>query len=297
MKFFWKRSLPAWELKKLAEEKQGKPLKITDDVVFKIMLSQDNEDSRGALISLLSACTRREVSKVRLLNSELLPVYHGGKLARLDVLVTFNDGETANLEMQSGVSDDDLKKRAEFYASEMVAGQLKKGKKYVEIKRVYQIFFLNCKLFGDSEKLPRRYSYREETEHDRLGETSEIIFYELPKLERRFKDIQSGKTDLNDLTDEEKWCMFMKYRHEEKAVSLIDQICREKEGIMKAENTVVKISRDYIKYVREITERRNRYDAYEAGEKEGMEKGEQSIINLLKSGKSPEEIIAEYDAK
>jgi hypothetical protein len=94
-----------------------------------------------------------------------------------------------------------------------------------------------------------------------------------------------------DLTDEEKWCMFMKYRHEEEAKAFIERICREKEGIMKAENTVVKISKDYIKYFREIAERRNRYDDYEAGE----EAGEQKIIDLLKTGKSPEEIIAKYD--
>ena len=34
---------------------------------------------------------------------------------------------------------------------------------------------------------------------------------------------------------------------------------------------------------------------YEEGIEEGIEKGEQNIIDLLKSGKSPEEIIRDYD--
>ena len=46
---------------------------------------------------------------------------------------------------------------AEFYTSALLAGQQIKGKPYRDIKRVYQIFFLNCVLFPQSNKLPRRY--------------------------------------------------------------------------------------------------------------------------------------------
>jgi len=81
------------EQKRYFKEKavQGKPLCAMDDVVFKIMLSSDTEDSREALRSLLSAYTRREVTKVQILNSELLPVHLEGKKPLLDVKVTFND--------------------------------------------------------------------------------------------------------------------------------------------------------------------------------------------------------------
>ena len=37
-----------------------------------------------------------------------------------------------------------------------------------------------------------------------------------------------------------------------------------------------------------------REEGWEKGNKEGEQKGEQKIIDLLKSGKSPEEIIREY---
>jgi len=284
METLFSRFRLARELRRLAKENQGKALSILDDVVFKAMLSPNTEDSREALRSLLSVCTRRQVSSARVLNNDLIPAHLDAKTARLDVHVTFNDGEVADLEMQAGRSNDDLKKRAEYYSGLLVAGQQPRGRPYRGIKRVYQIFFLNCVLFPHSGKLSRRYFFQEAEEHDRLSETQEIIFYELPKLELRLKDCLAGKVDLETLTDEEKWCLYMKYRHEERAGALIGRLCREEEGIMRAEKSVVKVSRDYLRYVRKMAEIKNsmdraqelfeaREDAAAEGRADGLEKG------------------------
>ena len=252
----------ARDLKRLAKEnaEQDKPLSVMNDVVFKAMLSSNSDDSREALRSLLSACTRRKVSSVRVLNSELVPVHLDAKTARLDVHATFNDGETADLEMQAGISNDDLKKRAEYYSAMLLAGQAPKGKFYRDVKRVYQIFFLNCTLFPKSSRLPRRYYFQEETEHDRLSETTEIIFYELPKLEDRMNEFLAGRAGVENLTAEEKWCLYMRYRHEESAGVLIGQLCRKEEGIMRAEQAVTRVSRDMERYARKIAAIKNRMD-------------------------------------
>jgi predicted transposase/invertase (TIGR01784 family) len=217
------------ELKKTVIEsvEQGVPLRIIDDIVFKAMLGSDTEDSNEALRSLLSACTRREIRSVRIANNDLIPAHLEAKASRLDVHAIFNDGETADLEMQMGKSNDDLKARAEQYASLLLSAQSEKGKQYKGVKRVYQIFFLNCVLFPQSGKLPRRYSYREEEENDRLNDLTEIIFYEMPKLERRVRDYLEGKISAENLSEEEKWCMYMRYRHEDQAGQLIDDLCQE----------------------------------------------------------------------
>jgi len=274
-----------------------------DDVVFKLVLGSNTEDSREVLRSLLSACTRRKVSKVEVHNSELMPMHLGGKTVRLDVHVTFNDGESADLEMQSSASSDNLRARAEFYASMLLAGQQIKGKPYRGLKRVYQIFFLNDILFPGSDRLPRRYQYREEKEHDRLSDVTEIIFYELPKLAHRLEDFLSGKIDVESLTGEELWCLYIKYRHDEKAVELLKMLYRKEEGIMRAERSAAKIDRDYKKYARKMAAIKNSMDraqlildAQEEGHERGIKKGEQNIVELLKSGKSPEEIIREFGA-
>jgi predicted transposase/invertase (TIGR01784 family) len=178
MKRIFNRRQLSKELKKLARENaaQGKPLCLMDDVVFKTMFGSDTEDSREALRSLLSACIRREVTSFRLANNELIPAHLDAKFSRLDVHVIFNDGEAADLEMQMGKSGDDLRSRAALYNAMLLSAQSRKGGSYGEIKRVYQIFFLNCILFPQSDKLPRRYSYREETEHDLLTEADRNYF-------------------------------------------------------------------------------------------------------------------------
>jgi len=198
------------EQKKFFREKaeQNEPLCIMDDKVFKLMLASDSEDSREALRCLLSACTRRQVSKVNVINNEILPVHLDGKSPRIDVNVTFNDGELADLEMQMKRSEDDLKERSSQYLSMLHAGQVKKGKEYRAAKRVYQIFFLNFELFHGSNKVPRRYGFREEAEYDLLTDKTEIIFYEMPKLEQKVKDYFEGKRGIESLSDDEKWCIY-----------------------------------------------------------------------------------------
>jgi predicted transposase/invertase (TIGR01784 family) len=250
------------ELKKLAQRSaaQGKPLCIMDDLVFKAMLASDTEDSREALRRLLSACIRREVSDVQVSNNDIVPTYLDAKSVRLDVHVTFNDGEAADLEMQIDKSGDNLGDRAALYTAMLQATQSRKGRAYREMKRVYQIFFLNCVLFPDSNKLPRRYFYMEEEEHDRLTNATEIIFYEMPKLEQHIEDLLAQKTDMETLPEDEKWCIYFKYRHEERTAELVEKLCHKEEGIMRAERAVNGITRDYLKAVREMGILKNRMD-------------------------------------
>ena len=304
MKSFFYRPRLSGALKRLARQNaaEDKPLSVMDDAVFKAVLASDNDDSREALRLLLRACTRREVSAARVLNNELIPAHLAAKAVRLDVNVTFNDGEIADLEMQIDKSDDNLKKRAALYAAALLFGQSKRGKRYKEIKRVYQIFFLNCVLFPNSGKLPRRYSYREEEEGDRLTEAVEIIFYEMPKLEQRVRDYLAGKAGAEVLREDEKWCIYMRYRHDERAEPLIKELCRKEEGIMRAERALAKVDRDYIKYIRNMNIIKNSMDRasllYDGGLAEGLAQGEAKanleIARKMKNAGRPFSEIEEF---
>jgi predicted transposase/invertase (TIGR01784 family) len=295
MKTFFKRSRSDRELKRLLRKNaaEGKPLSIMDDAVFKAMLSADNDDSREALRSLLSACTRRKVATVQITRNDLVPAHMEAKSARLDVNVTFNDGEAANLEMQMKKSEDNLKDRAAFYTAMLQTSQPGRGRRYREIKRVYQIFFLNCELFPDSEKLSRRYSYREEEEHDRLTEATEIIFYELPKLEKKMQKILAGTIDMSLLPEDEKWCMYMKYRHEEQTSELIEQLCQKEEGIMRAERATYWVSRDYEKAIRRMNIIKNEMDLNERSYNEGQTEKALEIARKMKGKGLPVGEIAD----
>jgi predicted transposase/invertase (TIGR01784 family) len=281
---------------------EGKPLSVLDDGVFKAMLTTNSDESRGAFRSLLSACIHREVSAVQIVNNELIPPLLTAKSARLDVHVTFNNGEAADLEMQLSKTDDDLRDRAEVYTAKLLAAQARKGKRYNETPRVYQIFFLNCVLYPGSTRFPRRYGYREEKEYDRLSNVSEIIFYELPKLEQRVREVLEGKVEPETLSEEEKWCIFMRYRHEKKATELIKELCREEEGIMLAEKTVTKVSRSYRKFARDLAIWKNEYEReatpYHEGKAEGETAGKAEasleIARKMKAAGRPSDEIMEF---
>ena len=242
---------------------QGKPLNIMTDTVFKAVFASDDEDSRAALRSLLSCIIHREVSHLRIMNSEIPPDLLKGKTVRLDIHATFNDGEQADLEMQIGLSGDDLKTRAAFYAARLLSGQGKRGEPYRGLKRVYQIFFLNSVLFPGSEKIPRRYFLKEEKEQDKLSEVVEVIFYELPKVEKEAVRYIEGVDvrEVENLSPEEKWCIYMKYRHEERAGKLMEKLSQE-EGIMSAERVLERVNRDYEKWARQLFREKAEMDYY-----------------------------------
>jgi predicted transposase/invertase (TIGR01784 family) len=287
---------------------EQRPLSILEDGVFKAMLTANSIEAREALKALLSACTHRQVTAFKIDNNELLPAHLGAKSARLDVHVTFNNGEIADMEMQVQKTDDGVKARAEVYAAMLLSGQTRRGKRYKESRRVYQIFFLNFNLFPNSSKLPRRYAYREEEEHDRLSDVTEIIFYEFPKLEQRVRDYAVGKVDMKTLSKEEKWCIFMRYRHEKRASELIKELCQKEAGIMCAEKAVAKVSWSYRRFARKMAEIKNSMDyasdLYEAklkvekkvkaefraeGRAEGITQASLDIArNALAEGASPE---------
>jgi predicted transposase/invertase (TIGR01784 family) len=146
--------------------------------------------------------------------------------------------------------------------------------------------------------MPRRYSYREETESDRLSDTTEIIFYEMPKLERKVRKMISkiAEVKTKDLSEEEKWCIFMRYHHKKRAAELVEKLYQEEESIMLAQKAVNGISEDYLKFIREMAETKDRLEIGQRvhdAEKKGMTKGKLEIARKLKARGQPLEEIAE----
>jgi len=249
------------ETKRLASENaaRAKPLNPTLDFVFKTLFSGKDEDSREALRLLLSSCIHRQVLDLQLQNTEMLPGFLMGKVFCLDIHVTFNDGEQADIEMQVNRSDDDLKARSLIYASRLLESQLERGERFRQAKRVYVIFFLDFVLFPQSDKVPRRYVFMEETEHDRLNELIEVIYYEMPKTADAVKEYFEGKETLKTLPAEQKWCIYFKYRVKEGMEPLIDELRRDEEGIMRADRALKKIEREREKMARKIFWEKQRY--------------------------------------
>jgi len=125
-----------------------------------------------------------------------------------------------------------------------------------------------------------------------MSKFSEIIFYELPKLEGKVNKFRSGEIKIENLTDEEKWCIYMKYRHEERAVDLLNQLCQE-DVFMHAEKAVSKVSRNYKWWARRMSEIKAELD-YNQGindaRREGERKGKKQERKMWKT------VVADKDA-
>jgi len=144
----------------------------------------------------------------------------------------------------------------------------------------------------------------EETEHDRLNELIEVIYYEMPKTADAVREYFAGKETLKTLPTEQKWCIYFKYRVEEGMEPLIDELRREEEGIMRADRALKKIERDREKRARRIfwDNQRLVYNsdmdaAKEKGRTEGRQEGrltrqEEIVRNMKARGYKPEEIQA-----
>jgi predicted transposase/invertase (TIGR01784 family) len=276
---------------------------ITRDLVFKIVFSGHSPDSKDALRSLLSSCIHRKVSDVRILNSESLPEYLGGKTIRFDILAGFNDGEKANVEMQLSGSRTTIANRSAYHAAKLLAAQAHQGEDYRDIKRVYQIFFLDFNLAPYSTRLPRRYGFREEEEEDLLTELVEIVVYEMPKLAEKAKMWLNGGGGLEGLRGEELWCIYFLCKSERKLEPVVKELCRLEEGIMKAEKVLNKVSWSERRWVKKYMKEKREMDRVtaqnimkEQARAEGLAKGQNMVLELMRQGYTAEQIEAKLAA-
>jgi predicted transposase/invertase (TIGR01784 family) len=127
-----------------------------------------------------------------------------------------------------------------------------------------------------------------------LSDITEIIFYELPKLRQRVREILGGKVKPEIFSEEEKWCIYMRYRHEKRASELIKELCHKEAGIMYAEKAVTKVSRDYLRYARKMAEIKNSMDKASRDYDRGMSKGKTEIAQKMKIAGRPSNEIAEF---
>jgi len=71
----------------------------------------------------------------------------------------------------------------------------------------------------------------------------------MPKLDKLIDDYNSGKIELKNLSEDEKWCIFFRNHHKKPAKELIRELCSKEEGIMRAAKQVSKLPRSYIRYM------------------------------------------------
>ena len=165
----------------------------------------------------------------------------------------------------------DYGKRAEYQVARLETTYLKSGSSWEKAPTVFQISVLDFtynKDEEDSKKVVSRYAMRTKDGNE-LSNTLNIIFIELPKVER-LEDSLDTNTAL------ENWALFLKEADDPKKTGLIEKLTEKEAGLMQAQKSLSSISANQelwlTQYRLEIAER-DRISGLEASRKEGIAQG------------------------
>ena len=282
------------------------------DNVFKAVFTKDNPASKIALSRLVSAIIDRDVEIITIVANEPAIDNLRDRQIRFDINCRARDGEHINVEMS--LNPDTFEPvRLEFHAGKLFTSQDIRGadKDYDDLKRAFQIAILVKERFFPDEDFFHGFEYYDPKRLVSLNGRSRILTLELSKLE------EVVKKPTGEMSSPELWAVYFKYLRDSSMRGKINEILEREEGIAMASEVLLEISKDEVERVRLMSEykyqldmqsklvyakRQARKEGLEEGRKEGLEEGrkeglgegEKRIIELLKSGKSPEEIIKEY---
>ena len=132
-----------------------------NDVFFKYALSREDEGSVYARNTIIERVTGIRVKESTVLNPNLDPDIIGKKRIILDVHVKDEQNRHFNIEMQTTYKGLAEMMRFEFYGARALNNQLNSGKKYKDLKPVYQIIFID-EYAWNNRNLINQYQMRNE---------------------------------------------------------------------------------------------------------------------------------------
>jgi len=262
------------------------------DNVFKAVFTKDTPASQTALSKLVSAIIGTDVSIITIAANEPPVDSLRDRQIRFDINCRAKDGELVNVEMS--LNPDPFEPvRLEFHAGKLFTGQDIRGieKTYDDLKRAYQIAILVKERFFADGNFFHSFEYYDPARCVSLNGKSRILTLELSKLE------EVVRKPTGEMSTQEKWAVFFRYLTDSSMRGKINEIVDNEEGIAMASEVLLNISRDEAERARLMSEYKYQLDMQSKlvhAKRQGLQEGEQKIVELLKNGKSPEEIIREY---
>ena len=259
----------------------------SDDRVFKLLLTSD-EESKPALADLIAATIGEPVTDVLVRSNELPSGDTEEKDQRFDVNCRMDQNRQADVEMQASYiqetphgKHENLKGKSTYYLCDLHSSQSARGKRrYDELSRSYQITFCSYTVFPEKKGFFHSFSLRNDEDNELLTDALRIIFVELSKLKEVLKKPAGEMTDL------EKWAVFLRYASEPEHREIVNEIIAAKGEIEVAANLLMGISKD--ERERAILRSRKMYrtdyesdmaTAWDNGMNEGLIKGRIEGLN------------------
>ncbi|MBR1713630.1 MAG: Rpn family recombination-promoting nuclease/putative transposase [Treponema sp.] len=238
------------------------------DSTFKALFTRPTAESRAALLSFLEAATERSVKDFKLTANDAPEEFSGQRRVNYDIACEFNDGQSADIEMQAFNQKYDYGKRAEYQVARLETTYLKKGDGWEKAPTVYQITVLDFEYDSQSDAVVSRYAMRTKDGRE-LSNALNVIFIDLIKAKSLEKKIDTN-------TKLENWAVFLKDADNPRKTDVIHRLTTKEDGLMQAQKSLSSISADrdlwFAQYRQEIFER-DRISSMNASLREGREKG------------------------
>lgn len=151
------------------------------DVIFKKLFTSDETVLTSFLEDILDM-QKGSIKKLKVVNPNILPSALDGKQGSLDLKMNVDD-EVVNVEIQLK-NEGDFRDRSVYYWAKMYSDELKKGKKYSDLKRTIAINILNFDLF-ECDEAYSSFNLLETTRHEILTDKCSILFFELTKVNNK----------------------------------------------------------------------------------------------------------------
>ena len=279
----------------VAQMETGALLNPRVDSTFKALFTQPTQESRDALHSFLEAATERKIKSFSLTANDAPTGFGGQRSVSYDIICEFDDGLSADIEMQAFNQEYDYGKRAEYQVARLETTYLKKGDNWEKAPIVYQVTVLDFNYGNDAGtkiKTPvSRYAMRTQDGRE-LSNSLNIVFIELPKTRGLEKTLETN-------TPLENWAIFLKEADNPKRQDIINRLTSKEAGLMQAQKSLSSISANrnlWIEQYRQELADRDKRSSISAALSKGLEKGRMEgkyevARNLLKLGFSPQQVV------
>lgn len=212
------------------------------DPIFKILFTDESQESKGALTCFLSDVLGKPVSDVVLQPNELSGEALDDKQSEFDINCKL-DGQFVNIEIQGRNHDSSYGKRAEYHVAHILNHYTPKGTSWQNIPPVFQISVLNFIFSEDESSCINWYTMKNSNGREISG-TMNVIFIELPKI-RNLPD------DPQKLTKVEMWGKFFLYASNADRQNYIRELSEHNRGIDMAVTVLENVSRDEMNWYHE----------------------------------------------
>jgi predicted transposase/invertase (TIGR01784 family) len=254
-----------------------------NDFLFKLIFGSERNKKlvKGFLQAMLNLPD--DEFDVEFLDTHLKPEYFGDKLCVIDIRIKTKTGKQIDIEMQVAPTAH-IFERICTYQAKMLVDQIGASEDYDRVKKVISIIVADFHLIDGGEAARYHHCYRlyDDVDKTYFGDVEEIHVLELPKLPAD-----------SDETPAWNWAKFIGMETEED----LDMIAAQSKVMETAVNELYRISSNadvrhqYEQRERALRDERARIDY---AMQEGRVEERAEFFDLLKSGKSPQEILAMY---